>query len=377
MDIEFLSSTLKSPNQIWAKELPLILVSSRGVKITFFSLIFSKSCSSVYEGKSYYAVWNVVASLSANKIWCHVCGGMSLASSDFVNFHHFTSSHISSRSSAFNFLHSCQSDINQTWRFLYHSQIFAVIKSRVLTCFQIVTQIHRKEQQTNRVSLVCIWADGYQNICNEKIIRSQFFLLSMSLLACPMSNPSHMIFLSSVRCPFTALEMEHLNGFAFMCNCHSFCSGCNIILHSVIFSESVFHSILFHLLLVYGKIEEFSKLDKTCNNDQETNKICIGHSRRNLQTIAIISHKMKYFNQNVIGIHQPLMVLLLRFTANLVLFLSFHNWKKNARKNFIVVGVQYSLRYDMNDKIRSWLVNAVCLVFPHFEACLCASECVQ
>lgn len=241
MDIEFLSSTLKSPNQIWAKELPLILVSSRGVKITFFSLIFSKSWSSFNEGKSYYAVWNVVASLSANKIWCH--------------FHHFTSSHISSRSSAFNFLHSCQSDINQTWRFLYHSQIFAVIKSRVLTCFQIVTQIHRKEQQTNRVSLVCIWADGYQNICNEKIIRSQFFLLSMSLLACPMSNPSHMIFLSSVRCPFTALEMEHLNGFAFMCNCHSFCSGCNIILHSVIFSESVFQSILFHLLFFWVMVK--------------------------------------------------------------------------------------------------------------------------
>lgn len=62
---------------------------------------------------------------------------------------------------------------------------------------------------------------------------------------------------------------------------------------------------------------------------------------------------MKYFNQNVIGIHQPLMVLLLRFTANLVLFLSFHNWKKKCSKEFYSGwrSVQFTIWHEWQDTI--------------------------
>lgn len=167
-----------------------------------------------------------------------VCGRIRMANSELVNFHHFASSHFSSRSCAFYFLLSRQSNINQTWRFFYHSQIFAVIKSRVLilTCFQTVTQTHftfetlslsSSSQRMcvyacrfdfrikNRKSLHCIWADGYQNICDEKMIRSQFFLLFLDESGSVSEVQS---FDASIISSYTSKKWKISYDFSFLCS---------------------------------------------------------------------------------------------------------------------------------------------------------------
>lgn len=95
--------------------------------------------------------------------------------------------HFSSRFYAF---FSCQFNINQNWRSFYHSQIFAVIKSRVLTWFHIW-------RRTKECVCVCVnmdviskksifitglhlWIDGYENISDGKISRSKFFFFDVS-----------------------------------------------------------------------------------------------------------------------------------------------------------------------------------------------------